>query len=361
MGLDFAPRPAGSGIGGGVAGRRGCGCAVVAVPGAFLGALILVATTVLGGDGSGSAAAAGFDGSAAPAAYRDVIASAGRMCPPVLSPAILAAQLEQESGFDPRALSEVGAMGIAQFMPGTWPNWGRDENGDGKADPYDPQDAIPAAARYDCALAREVQGYVSAGQARGDITDLMLAAYNAGPGRIKEFGGIPPYRQTQEYVPRIRALAKKYEALGVPVSAGQGAFGKVVAESSVQWLGTPYSWGGGTASGPSEGFGSGAGINGFDCSGLVIFVIAKASGGKQILPHSSQIQVTMGQPVNRNQMLPGDIIGFAFNGSGDYSHIGVYMGGGQMVHAPKPGDHVKVSNLNDQYYSSASWLVRRFG
>ena len=66
---------------------------------------------------------------------------------PHLTESVLAAQLYQESGFDANAVSPVGAQGIAQFMPATWAAHGRDENGDGAADPFDIEDAIPAAAR----------------------------------------------------------------------------------------------------------------------------------------------------------------------------------------------------------------------
>jgi len=335
----------------------------VAVPAAvFMCSLVLVAG-VLGGEGpgGGGAAAAGFNGEAVPAAYRDLVATAGRSCPPVLSPAILAAQLEQESGWDPRALSPVGAMGIAQFMPGTWPSWGEDENGDGRADPWDPVDAIPAAARYDCAIARAVQGYIDSGRASGDVTDLMLAGYNAGPGRVAQFGGIPPYPETEGYVKTIRALSKKFEALNAP-AAGGGSFGDAVVNAAVRWLGTPYSWGGGTATGPSVGFGPGAGINGFDCSGLVIYAIAQASGGELLLSHSSQEQATKGARVEPGAMLPGDVIAFDYGGiGGGYSHIGIYIGGGSMVHAPATGDVVKISDLSDPSYASVGWAVRRFG
>ena len=104
---------------------------------------------------------------------------------PHLTESVLAAQLYQESGFDPQVVSSAGAQGIAQFMPGTWAAHGRDENGDGQADPFDPEDAIPAAARYDAAVAASVAAVP------GDRTSLMLAAYNAGPGRGPAVPGHP--------------------------------------------------------------------------------------------------------------------------------------------------------------------------
>ncbi|MFN8110694.1 MAG: transglycosylase SLT domain-containing protein [Thermoleophilia bacterium] len=122
-----------------------------------------------------------------PGAYRDIVvrAALANGVPPV----VLAALLQAESGFNPRAVSPVGAQGIAQFMPGT-------AAGQGLRDPFDPAQAIPAAGRLLGALARRF----------GSIP-LALAAYNAGEGAVERYGGIPPYAETQAYVQRIMALA----------------------------------------------------------------------------------------------------------------------------------------------------------
>jgi murein DD-endopeptidase MepM/ murein hydrolase activator NlpD len=98
-------------------------------------------------------------------------------------------------------------------MPGTWPNWGKDEDGNGQASPFDPPDAIMAQGRYDCALAKDVEGYKSRGEASGETLDLALAAYNAGPGAIQEYHGMPPYTETQNYVVRIKSLIPKYASI----------------------------------------------------------------------------------------------------------------------------------------------------
>ena len=106
-----------------------------------------------------------------------------------LSPVLLAALLRAESGFDARAVSPAGAQGIAQFMPGT-------AAAVGLRDPFDPAQAIPAAARL---LAGHVRDFGS--------VPLALAAYNAGPEAVRRHGGVPPYPETQAYVARILALA----------------------------------------------------------------------------------------------------------------------------------------------------------
>ncbi|HTI35734.1 MAG TPA: transglycosylase SLT domain-containing protein [Miltoncostaea sp.] len=113
-----------------------------------------------------------------------------------LQPLLLAALLRSESGFDPNAVSSAGAQGIAQLMPGT-------ARGLGVTDPFDPAQAVPAAARL-------LSGHV---RTFGSVA-LALAAYNAGPGAVARFGGIPPYPETQAYVARILALAGGAAAIG---------------------------------------------------------------------------------------------------------------------------------------------------
>ena len=78
-----------------------------------------------------------------PREYRKPIKQAAKECPE-LSPKLLAAQLDQESGFDRDAVSKAGAEGIAQFVPDTWAVWGQDLDGDGVASPYNAREAIDA-------------------------------------------------------------------------------------------------------------------------------------------------------------------------------------------------------------------------
>src|SRR3982751_6322861 len=100
-------------------------------------------------------------------------------------PDIFERQIKQESGFHPRAHSPVGAQGIAQIMPATAKGW--------HVDPNDPNAALNAAAKN---MAAYVKTY------GGDYAKA-LAAYNAGPGAVSKYGGVPPYKETQNYVNRI--------------------------------------------------------------------------------------------------------------------------------------------------------------
>ena len=102
---------------------------------------------------------------------------------------LLAAQLYAESGFNPFARSGAGALGIAQFMPGTARAYGL-------RNPYDPAAAIDAQAHLLSDLLKRFRGKVS----------LALAAYNAGAGAVERHGGIPPFPETRAYVARILGL-----------------------------------------------------------------------------------------------------------------------------------------------------------
>jgi Transglycosylase SLT domain len=99
------------------------------------------------------------------------------------------AVLLQESAFDPDAVSSAGAIGIAQFTLGTARAHG--------VDPFDPRDAIRGSARL---LAGYVRAYTGA---YADPYASALAAYNAGPGAVAYYHGVPPYRETKEYISDI--------------------------------------------------------------------------------------------------------------------------------------------------------------
>jgi soluble lytic murein transglycosylase-like protein len=144
---------------------------------------------------------------AVPTEYRGVVIAAARACDGVSAP-VLAAQIDAESGWNPRAVSSQGARGIAQFMPETWASHGKDAprpfSGDGKADVWNPYDAIYSAARYNCKLRRMLE------RVPGQPIRNVLAAYNAGPYAVLDYAGVPPFAETQEYVSRILRAAEDF-------------------------------------------------------------------------------------------------------------------------------------------------------
>jgi len=101
---------------------------------------------------------------------------------------LLAAVARQESGFNPKAVSPAGAQGLMQLMPAT-------ARGLGVANPFDPAQAVDGAARL-----------LKAHLAEFGRVDLALAAYNAGPGAVHKYDGVPPYAETQNYVRSIMAM-----------------------------------------------------------------------------------------------------------------------------------------------------------
>jgi cell wall-associated NlpC family hydrolase len=314
--------------------------------GAAFVAIVLAIVVVLGVAG-GPGPAAGLRSGSVPRGYETWINLAGQTCPQV-SPPLIAAQLEAESGWRSTARSSAGAQGLAQFMPATWNAYGRDDDGDGQSGPDDPQDAIMAMARYDCALADMVA------DVEGDITSLMLAAYNAGPGAVLRHQGVPPYPETQDYVRRILSRVPHYTDTSL-IAIGASRFGSAVVAAAQRWLGTPYSWGGGGPGGPTRGA---TGI-GFDCSGLVLHAVWAASGGKIQLPHLAASQATgYGVPVPRDQLLPGDVIGIDWHDGRGIGHIIIYAGRGQVIHAPRSGDIVRIAPLTS--FSGAAWTIRRY-
>lgn len=349
------------------------------------------------------AGTAQFDGKSVPTQYLSWVIQAGGLCPEV-SPQLIAAQIEAESNWNPRAVSPVGAQGLSQFMPGTWDTFGQDgDPGNGVEDPFDPVDAIMAQGRYDCHLAGEIKrmqngtwgscsikangggtrslGPPPPGAVVGDVVELMLAAYNAGPCRVRQYGGIPPFKETRGYVAKIMTLKAKYEVLSVAdqvgvtggvgeigEGAGFGGLGARAVQIALQQVGLPYVWGGGSANGPDRG--SRAPTNaprpGFDCSGLVLFAFAQASagqpGGKRMtISPPANSQAKMGIEIPRAEIQPGDVIAFRERGNPAYHHIGIYVGNGQMVHAPQTGQNIKVSPLGVPYYENQIWMIRRYG
>ena len=188
----------------------GLGCAVVI---GLLAVILLVPTLVvvlaggiagqigLGGNEScAEAVSAEGDGKTVnvPGEFKKPIEKAAKEAG--LPEQTVAAQIKAESNFDPKAGSNAGAQGPAQFTPETWAQYG--EGGD----VHDIEDSMAAYGRYMKALREEVKGL--AGDDADKLVRLTLAAYNAGPGAVEKAKGVPPFEGTQNYVSRITGSAQ---------------------------------------------------------------------------------------------------------------------------------------------------------
>jgi soluble lytic murein transglycosylase-like protein len=112
-----------------------------------------------------------------------------------IDPALLKGLIRQESNFNAAARSSAGAQGLTQLMPGT-------AAGLGVTDANDPAQAIDGGAKY---LKQQLDRF-------GGDASKALAAYNAGPGAVAKYGGIPPYAETQNYVQKVLGFAAEYGA-----------------------------------------------------------------------------------------------------------------------------------------------------
>jgi len=115
-----------------------------------------------------------------------------------LDPALVRAVIEAESGYDPQAVSAKGALGLMQILPETAALMGLPE-------PADPASNLEAGCRYLAAL-QDIFG--------GDV-ELALAAYNAGPGAVRRWGTVPPYRETRGFVRRVGETYRRLTGLDV--------------------------------------------------------------------------------------------------------------------------------------------------
>ncbi|WP_020671488.1 C40 family peptidase [Amycolatopsis nigrescens] len=173
-------------------------------------------------------------------------------------------------------------------------------------------------------MATDAQGRA---QAAKDAAAQLLADVD---GRKKALDG-----QLKELESATRGLSSADKAAqndrggAIPNVKAPGPAAQTAINAALNKMGSPYVWG---ATGPSQ----------FDCSGLTSWAYKQAGIS---IPRSSRAQSTNGTPVSRDQLQPGDLVFFY----SPVSHVGIYIGNGQMVHAPTSGDVVKISPLQAQY------------
>lgn len=278
-----------------------------------------ITTYGTGSGGSGGGSGGGGGGSrTASGKYADLFNRYGAKYG--ISPVLLSAIAKAESGYNPNARSPVGAQGLMQFMPGTAREYG-------VRNPLNPAQAVEGAAKFLSSLLRRFNGNLN----------YAIAAYNAGPGAVSKYNGIPPYRETQNYV---RKVNQYMAAMGGSGSGGSGGSGGGGGGSSTRgrvlalaksYIGTPYVWGG-------------AKPGGFDCSGLLYYAMNRY--GMRV-PRIAAQQATIGKRTSISNLSPGDFVV-----KNDGSHIAFYLGNGKILEAPRTGLKVRIRSLGrrEGYY-----------
>jgi cell wall-associated NlpC family hydrolase len=230
--------------------------------------------------------------------------------------------------------NSAGAQGPMQFLPATFAEYSQPipEGGADPPSPYDPVDAIYAAARMLCA---------NGARSGADIHAAIYA-----------------YNHTDTYVDQVLAAAHAYAGAvdpggaGTPVGRGwSAAIGQAIAERALQWLGWPYSFDAGNAAGPTYGRAvdydsrNDAHVRGFDCSGLVLYALAPWAAVDHLASaqysHAGQLHPSI------NELQPGDLVFWSSNGTvAGIGHVAIYLGGGQVVQAPHSGAYITVTDIN---------------
>jgi cell wall-associated NlpC family hydrolase len=179
-------------------------------------------------------------------------------------------------------------------------------------------------------LLSSIQGQIAQLQAAERARQLQIAAQ----ARSRLLAARQSQQQeVQNTIVGVSAVAPQSDTIVAPPPTHGGVVGIAMSQ-----LGTPYVWGG-------------AAPGGFDCSGLVMWAYAQVGVS---LPHSSYALYGMGVPVSRDELEPGDLV--FFDGLG---HVGIYIGGGEFIHAPHTGDVVKISSLDEGWYTATYVGARR--
>jgi cell wall-associated NlpC family hydrolase len=209
------------------------------------------------------------------------------------------------------AVNYAGAGGPMQFLAATWASYGVDAEGDGKADRWDPADAVFAAANY-----------LKASGAPADIAGAVFA-----------------YNHSQAYVDEVLRLASIYAAgIGSGATTAPSGVAAAAVRFALAQIGTPYLWGG-------------EGPGGFDCSGLVQAAYQAAGIA---LPRVAQQQYDAGPRLQPGEAVqPGDLVFFGAD-TRQIKHVGIVVGPGEMVDAPHAGATVRRESFNWPDYLGAS-------
>lgn len=286
------------------------------------------------------------------------IGSDGTITPPIYGPPLDGTdgnELIRDTGHDPLDgdSAYMRAIGPFQFLPTTWTAI-RDQMGVDLGDPQNIFDAAITAAVYLCGSGRNLS----------NPTQLSAAIFQ--------------YNHSDSYVALVESWITTFTQEGGAGSASTGS-GKaaIIIAAAEKWIGEPYSYGGGGPNGPTlgecdaslgggylNGVCYGSSTIGFDCSGLTQYAYAQAG---IVLPRASQKQWDdaphkFSAAQGLSVLQPGDLVFFAYNtadpdaSSDNVHHVGIYLGGGQMIDSPTTGSYVRTEAVwLDQYSGGAQW------
>jgi cell wall-associated NlpC family hydrolase len=238
--------------------------------------------------------------------------------------------IDRVSELDTRVLREVRAFGVSVRRHAVELKKARDEQARLVEERAAQKAAIERKLVQRRSLLASIRSEIAQIQARERARSLAIARrVRAQQARQR------PVQQEGEESSELGIAAATPEGVSVAPPSRHGG----VVGIAMQYLGVPYKWGG---SSPSTGF---------DCSGFTMYVFAQVGVS---LPHYTGAQWAMGVPVSREDLQPGDLV--FFHGLG---HMGIYIGGGSMIHAPQTGDVVKISPITSGWYAQTYVGARR--
>ncbi|MDA3641948.1 MULTISPECIES: C40 family peptidase [Mycobacterium] len=192
------------------------------------------------------------------------------------------------------------------------------------------------------AIIDDVETALMSAAVQGDTPEAQAAVLAAMRHALDQAGNVVSSAARDKLTDAqfVRDLIAQYLSAGGDINqsgfTGSGAGADAVAAARSA-LGLPYVWGGGGALGPTNG--------GFDCSGLTQYAIARATGGRVMLPRTTYDQIRCGTAVPLGALQPGDLVFSNFSAPGVPEHVQLYIGGGQVIEAPQQGQPVQISPL----------------
>ncbi|GAA2066233.1 hypothetical protein GCM10009801_12410 [Streptomyces albiaxialis] len=151
-----------------------------------------------------------------PADYLEAIKDAGEECPQI-GPIVIAAQIQQASGFNKDLIGPKGKKGISQLPPDKFEEYGEDDDDNDETSALDAEDSIMAQARYMCALAKDIEEMAKNNEVTGDRLDMTLAAYSLGSlDAVKKARGVPKDRDAKGYIVAVRSGFSLYSGAVKP-------------------------------------------------------------------------------------------------------------------------------------------------